>query len=129
MIWYIFAALALLLFLAGLTGSLLTKQVGSADQMGTRDALPEPTVALGRARRALANFQETLPIFLTIALLIVFYRVGGWTVHVGGMLYVTGRLAHVYCYMKALSPWRSIAYLASMAGILLLVVALLGSIL
>lgn len=124
MIWYILAALAVLLFQALLTGTLLTKQVGSADQISTRDDLPEPSVELGRARRALANFQETLPIFLTVALLLVIKGVDGMLVHVGGLLYLAGRIAHHYCYMKALSPWRSYAYGVAMIGILLLVIAL-----
>ena len=129
MVWYSLASLALLLFQTLLTGSLLAKQVGAADQTGTRDELPEPTVELGRAQRAVANFQETLPIFLTIALLVVVKGVGGTLVQLGGLLYIAGRIAHLYCYMKALSPWRSYAYGVSMIGILLLVIALVPALL
>ena len=37
--------------------------------LGPRDAAPPPTVWSGRADRALANLQEALPVFLTVALL------------------------------------------------------------
>ena len=124
MVWYILAALLLLLVQGGLTGSLLTRQVGTADQMGPRDALPEPTVELGRARRALANLQETLPIFLTLGVLLVVYGIDWWLVHLGGALYVAGRVAHLVFYMKGLTPWRSIAFGVSMLGIFSLAAAL-----
>lgn len=124
MVWYILAALLLLFLQALLVGALLTRQVGPENQTGPRDHLPEPTIELGRARRAFANLQETLPIFLTVGLLIVFYGAGGWMVHAGGVLYLAGRVAHLYCYMNALSPWRSVAFAISMLGILLMAISL-----
>lgn len=128
MVWYLLLALLLLLVQGGLVGRLLDRQIGRAGQMGSRDDLPEPTVELGRARRALANFQETLPIFLTIGLLIVFLGVEGWLVHLGSLLYLAGRLAHLVCYMKGLSPWRSVAFGVAMIGIFCLAAALIFAI-
>ncbi|MEO3385156.1 MAPEG family protein [Mesorhizobium sp. CAU 1741] len=128
MVWYILAALLLLLGQAFYVGALLTRQVGPENQTGPRDNLPEPTVELGRARRAFANLQETLPIFLTIGLLIVIYDVGGWLVQAGGLLFLAGRVAHLYCYMNALSPWRSVAFMVSLLGMLLMAVALVMAI-
>lgn len=128
MIWYMLAALLLLLVQGGLVGRLLDRQVGRDAQVGPRDALPEPTVELARARRALGNLQETLPIFLTVGLLLVVYEIDWWLVHVGGILYVAGRVAHLVCYMKGLTPWRSIAFAVSMAGIFCLAGALVAGI-
>lgn len=124
MVWYILAALLLLFAQSLLVGALLTRQVGPENPTGPRDHLPEPTTELGRARRAFANLQETLPIFLSIGLLLVFHQTGGWMVHTGGALYLAGRVAHLYCYMNALSPWRSIAFAISMLGVLLMAVRL-----
>lgn len=128
MVWYILASLLLLLVQGGLIGRLLDRQVGRAAQMGNRDALPEPTVELGRARRALANLQETLPVFLTVGVLLVVYRVDWWLVHLGGVLYLGGRVAHLVCYVKGLTPWRSIAFGVSMVGIFCLAAALVAGI-
>lgn len=128
MVWYILAALLLLLVQGGLIGRLLDRQIGRAGQMGPRDALPEPTIELGRARRALANLQETLPIFLTIGLLLIVYGIDWWLVHLGGALYVAGRVAHLVCYMKGLTPWRSIAFGVAMAGMFCLAGALIAGI-
>ncbi len=128
MVWYILAALLLLLVQGGLIGSLLTRQVGSSNQMGSRDTLPEPTVELARARRAMTNLQETLPIFLTIGILLIVFRIDWWLVHVGAILYLVGRVSHLVCYMKALTPWRSISFGVAMVGIFCLTGALVAGI-
>lgn len=128
MVWYLLLALLLLLIQGGLIGSLLTRQVGTAEQMGPRDALPEPSLELARARRALVNLQETLPIFLTVGLLLVFYGIDWWLVHLGGVLYLGGRVAHFISYMAGLTPWRSIAFGISMLGIFCLTGALVAGI-
>lgn len=129
MVWYILLALLLLMVQGGLIGRLLDKQVGRDNQMGPRDTLPEPTVELGRARRALANLQETLPIFLTIGVLLIVYGIDWWLVHLGSIVYLAGRVAHLISYMKGLTPWRSIAYGVSMLGLFCLAGALIAGIL
>ena len=125
MLLIIFLVLLLLLILVGLPGRYLTEQVGTKAQMGPRDNLPEPTRELARSRRALANLQETLPIFLTLAVLSIVLGEQGWLSLAGGALYFVARSAHAYCYMRGLSPWRSLCFLASLFGNLLLAIPLL----
>lgn len=124
MLLIIFLVLLLLLVQVGLPGRYLTEQVGTDAQMGPRDDLPEPTTELARSRRALANLQETLPIFLTLAILSIVLGEQGWLSLAGGVLYFVARTAHVYCYMRGLSPWRSLCFLASLVGNLLMAVPL-----
>ncbi len=112
-----------------LIGSLLTKQIGSSDQMGARDDLPPPSVELGRARRAMTNLQETLPIFLTVGLLLIIHQIDWWLTHLGAVLYLAGRAAHLVCYMKALSPGRSMAFGAAMLGLFCMIGALVAGLL
>ncbi|WP_158625999.1 MAPEG family protein [Arsenicitalea aurantiaca] len=116
MLLIIFIVLLLVFIQNVIPGYLLTQQVGPEMQMGARDNLPEPTPALGRARRALANLHETLPIFLTLAILVLVLGEDGWLPVLGGVVYIAGRIGHFYCYMKALSPWRSIAFTISLVG-------------
>src|SRR5690606_30701392 len=94
-------------------------------QIGPRDDLPKPTRELGRARRALANLQETLPIFLSFAVLSIVLGEQGWLSLAGAGLYLLARIGHCYCYMRGLSPWRSICFLISLVGLLLLAIPLL----
>ena len=116
MLLMIFLVLALLLVAVQLPGGYLTKQVGVAAQTGPRDDLPEPTQELARSRRALANLQETLPVFLTLAVLSIVYNEQSWVSLAGAGLYFLARTAHLYSYMKALSPWRSVSFLAGLLG-------------
>lgn len=125
MLLLILLVLLLLLVQTGLPGRYLSQQVGNDAQMGPRDDLPEPTRELARSRRALANFQETLPIFLVLAVLSIVLGEQGWLSLVGGALYFVARIAHLYFYMKGLSPWRSIAYLVALIGTVLIAIPLL----
>lgn len=124
MLLIIFLVLLLLLVQVMLPGRYLSAQVGNDAQMGPRDDLPEPTRELARSRRALANLQETLPVFLTLAVLSIVVGESGWLSLAGGIVYLVSRTAHVYCYMRALSPWRSISFLGGLLGNLLMLITL-----
>lgn len=120
MLLMIFLVLLLLLVQALLPANYLTKQVGVEAQTGPRDNLPAPTVELARSRRALGNLQETLPIFLTLAILSLVLGEQGWLSLVGATLYFVGRSAYVVCYIKGLSPWRSICFMTAAIGLVLM---------
>lgn len=125
MLLVIFLVLLLLLVQVGLPGRYLTEQVGTDAQMGPRDDLPEPTRELARSRRALANLQETLPIFLTLAVLSIAMGQVGAISLLGAWVYFLARTAHLYCYMKGLTPWRSVSFLVSLIGNIVLAVPLI----
>ena len=125
MLAVILLVLLLLLVQVGLPGRYLSAQVGNDAQMGPRDDLPPPTRELARSRRALANFQETLPIFLVLAVLSIVLGEEGWLSVLGAAIYFFARAAHLYFYMKGLSPWRSIAFLVGLIGTLVMAVPLL----
>ena len=125
MLLLVLFALVLLLVQVMLPGFYLTRQVGPQAQMGPRDDLPEPSQALARSRRALANLQETLPIFLTLALLSLLYEQQGWLSLGGAGLYLVFRMGHVVSYMAGLSPWRSLCFCLASLGLLLMALPLL----
>ena len=124
MLLLIFLVLLLLLVQAFLPGKYLADQIGPQGQMGPRDDLPEPTTELSRSRRALANLQETLPIFLTLAILCIVFDAQTWLSLAGAALYLVARIAHLICYMRALSPWRSYCFLLGLIGNLLMAIPL-----
>jgi len=124
MLLIIFLVLILLLVQVMLPGRYLTEQVGAAAQTGPRDDLPEPTRDLARSRRALANLQETLPVFLTLAILSIVLGEQGWLSVVGAGAYFIARSCHVVCYMRGLSPWRSICFLIGLIGNLAMAIPL-----
>jgi len=120
----IFLVLLLLLVQAGLPGRYLSAQIGNEAQMGPRDDLPEPSRELARSRRALANLQETLPIFLTLAILSIVLGEQGWMSLAGGALYLLGRVAYLPCYLLGLTPWRSVAFMVGLIGNVLMLIPL-----
>jgi len=124
MLLLIFLVLVLLLVQVSLPGRYLTEQVGVAVQMGPRDALPEATQALARSRRALANLRETLSIFLTLAVLSIMLGEQGWVSLAGAMRYLVCRVAHLVCYLRGLSPWRSLSFLLATIGTVIMAVPL-----
>lgn len=117
MLAIVFAVLVLVLVQAGLVGRYLADQVGNATQMGPRDDLPPPSLELRRARNAQRNLHETLPVFLTLAILSIVLAEQGWVSLLGAGAYLLGRIAHLVCYIKGLTPWRSITFGVSMLGI------------
>lgn len=124
MLLIIFLVLLLLLVQVGLPSRYLTEQVGTQAQMGPRDNLPAPSRELARSRRALGNLQETLPIFLVLAVLSIVLGEEGWLSIFGGGLYFVARVLHAYCYMRGLAPWRSVSFLAGLLGNVLLAIPL-----
>jgi uncharacterized MAPEG superfamily protein len=125
MLLAILATLALLWILTIIPGRALTKQVGTKEQMGPRDNLPPPSQELIRARNTLANFLETLPIFMTLALLTLHFGVADGLATIGAYVYLVARIVHAVCYLRGLSPWRSLAYLVGLVGLFIMAIPLL----
>jgi uncharacterized MAPEG superfamily protein len=124
MLLIVFLVLLLLLVQVFLPGRYLAQQVGNEVQMGPRDDLPEPTQELARSRRALANLQETLPMFLALAVLSIMLDEQGWLSLAGAGVYLIARTAHLVCYLRGLSPWRSFCFLGGLIGVAVMAVPL-----
>ena len=91
---------------------------------GPRDEPVLLTGVAGRLERAFANFRETFPFF--VALVLVDYlggRLGELTAY-GAALYVVARAVYVPLYALGVPYVRSLVWLASMVGILMLLLAL-----
>lgn len=80
----------------------------------------------GRARRALANYQESLPIFLTLGLLTMIVEGADMQQAVlGAEVFVLARVTYIACYMAAI-PWtRSTAFSVGLVGQVMMLLALL----
>lgn len=117
MLLVILLVLALLLYLTGLPAQYLVKQAGLPVQIGTRDDLPPPTREIKRASAAVNNLLETLPIFLTLALLSLMLGEEGPVSLIGAWVYFLARIGHAYCYVKGLAPLRSVIFGFAMLGI------------
>jgi uncharacterized MAPEG superfamily protein len=104
-------------------GQTVTRDRGLAWNAGARDGEQPPLGPLaGRAARALANFQETYPVFIALALgLAVTGRTGGLGA-TGALLWVAARVAYVPLYLLGVPYVRSLAWVVSMPGLLLMLI-------
>ncbi len=124
MLFWIFCVLLLTFVQALIPGVYLSQQVGKEVQQGPRDELPPPSIPLKRSQAALRNLHETLPILLTLAVLSIVFAEQGIVSQLGAALFLIGRIAHVVCYIRGLSPWRSIAFSVAFFGLVLLAIPL-----
>ena len=109
-----------------LQGQLATRELGVGWNAGPRDGDQHPTGALaGRAQRALDNFKETYPAFIALALaLAVSDRTGGLGA-IGALLWFVARIVYHPLYLFGVPYIRSLAWVASMLGLLLMLIRLL----
>lgn len=99
---------------------------GLARMAGPRDDVPSPTGFAGRAKRTVNNHIEGLVVFAPLLIAaVIAHRVNHWTA-MGAQFYFFGRLAHAALYLLGV-PWlRSIAYMVTVAGMVLVFLADIG---
>lgn len=124
-IWII-AALGVFMVNIYLPAALFLPQEGLLNHAGPRDNLPDPAPMAARARRALANMQENLPIFLALAILSMILPDSDTAqALLGAKLFVFGRLAYIPAYLSGV-PWvRSAMYGVGLLGCVLILLAIL----
>jgi uncharacterized MAPEG superfamily protein len=108
-----------------------TRQYGAEWNIGARDEdLPPLNPIAGRLARAQANFFETFPIFIAAVILAGATGAvmnGNSTVTLGGWLWLGGRVAYLPLYAFGIPVVRSLAWAASLVGIVLVIMPALKS--
>jgi uncharacterized MAPEG superfamily protein len=109
-----------------LQGQLATRERGTDWNAGPRDADSQPLGKFaGRAERALKNYQETFPAFAALALgLAVADRTGGLGA-AGALLWFAARIAYIPLYVFGIPYIRSLVWLASAAGLVMMLIRFL----
>jgi uncharacterized MAPEG superfamily protein len=103
-----------------------TGQYGVKWNTGARDATMPPLSPIAeRLRRAQENLYETLPLFIAAVLILHVAGISTALTVLGCQLYFWGRVAYLPLYAAGV-PWlRSIVWMVSVAGLVMLLVALL----
>lgn len=108
-----------------LQATLGTMQRGLAWNTGARDGEPKPlTGVAARMDRALRNFLETFGFFAAAVLLVVFTQKTSAHTTLGAQLYFWGRVVYVPLYAAGTPYVRTLAWTVSMAGLLMVLLAL-----
>ncbi len=95
--------------------------LGPRDEKKTID-----NVYFGRVDRALRNLLETFPLFAALAVaLAVTGRTGG-NAAIGAQIYVWARTIYLPVYILGIPALRTIIWAASIVGIVMMLIALVG---
>lgn len=101
-----------------------TLSYGAKWNAGPRDAVMPPVGPItGRLERAQANLYETLPLFIGAVLIAHVVGAGGVLTEWGAAMYFWARVAFVPLYAFGVTGLRSLAFLVSLAGLLMLIAA------
>ena len=111
-----------------LHSSLRTKETGTAYNASARDgAAPPPGKVTARLERAKHNLFETLPLFGLAVLAAHVGQVEGTLTLWGCWLYLVARVVYVPLYALGIPYLRSLVWLVSLAGLLMVLYALLSN--
>jgi uncharacterized MAPEG superfamily protein len=96
-----------------------------AEALGPRDDQPPLTRTGGRAERALANMQEALPVFLTLALLNLILGTGDLAT-TGATVFLVARVLYVPAYLAGIVGVRTLIWIASVVGLVMMLIPILA---
>ena len=122
---YLAWTLALALAQVFLAAAAKRKQDGLQWAAGSRDQPREYAGVAARMVRAQTNLFETLPLFVGAVLIGHLAGLRGGLETSGAAVYFWARLIYIPLYAYGLNPWRTLAWGASVLGLLLVLVPLL----
>ncbi|MFN3816152.1 MAPEG family protein [Brevundimonas sp.] len=124
---FILLAIALMLALVQIlwAGAARTSELGIKWNAGPRDGVaPPPGPMAGRLIRAQANLFETLPLFAAAVIMAEVAGKAGELTYIGAQMYVFARIAYVPVYMLGIPYVRSLIWLVSLIGLIVVLAAL-----
>ena len=124
MIWLVWAvALAFVQVLVAVTGAFT--QVGLMKLVGNREDMPKLTGWVGRAERAHINMVANLVLFAALETAVAVLGKSNATTMLGAQLFVWFRVAYAVIYLAGL-PWlRTLSWLGSVIGLLMIFLQLI----
>ncbi len=104
---------------------LKTKQYGRDWNMGARDGEKPPlNDVAARVARAQANYFETFPIAIALLIAVPLAGHAGTLSAIGAVCWLAARIIYLPLYWTGVKGWRTLAFLASVIGLLMLLGAL-----
>ncbi len=100
------------------------KQQGLKWAGGSRDEPRPVTGVAGRLERAFRNYRETFPFFAAAVLIAYLTGKTGGLCLWGSVFYVAGRTAYLPLYASGIRLWRSLAWIVSIIGLVLILISL-----
>lgn len=124
-LWLLFLSLPLYGLYLGAQSAALRAAHGINFAGTSRDNPPPKSLIEGRADRALANFHETWPVFIILTLIGHLAMPGDALLFWGAIVWGVARLAFLPLYLMGTYAIRSFSWLISLAGLCMMVWAVL----
>ena len=115
--------LTLVQMLVAATGA--ASQYGVLPLFGNREGLPALTGWAGRAQRAHRNMLENLVLFAALVLICAVTNKTNSTTLLGAELFLWGRVAYAVIYLAGIPYLRTLSWLVSIVGLVLIFCQLL----
>ena len=93
--------------------------------LGAQDEPREQNVIAGRVERALRNYVYNLPAFIALALILAVTETNTAGTATGAALWFWARVAYVPAYASGVPLVRSIAWFASLGGLVMMILPLM----
>ena len=106
------------------TGQFTTAQHGLGYAMSPRDEGKPVTGVGGRVERAFNNYLQTFAFFAAAVLVAHAAGVHSWLTVYGAWLYLVSRVVYVALYAAGIPVVRTLAFLASVLGTVMILIAL-----
>ena len=129
MLYILLATLLLYVFQTYLPAMIMSRAMGRAALIhagGPRDEALPLTVNAARAKRALANMNEAMVVFLPLALLSVHFGLNSGLAWAGAAFFLAARIAYIPAYITAIGLTRSVVWTLGHVGLGMMVVAILS---
>lgn len=120
-------SLALLLAIQLVQGMHTSKLHGLPYSLSPRDKAVDVGVFGGRLQRAKVNLIENLALFAPLAVLGELLQSANHAIiGTGAIIFFVARLVHVICYVGGINGVRTLAWLASVVGCVMMALGVLG---
>ena len=103
----------------------LSKGIGWA--LGPQDEPREQNVLASRIQRALRNYLENFPAFAALALIIAVTEASTELTVLGATIWFWARVAYIPAFASGIPFVRSVAWFASIGGLVCMILPLLGA--
>ena len=124
---YLLYAVILLILHMVVQATLSDLSKGLLWALGSQDEPREQNVIAMRVEKALRNYVYNLPAFIALALMLKVTELGTEITALGAALFFWARVAYIPAYASGILFVRSIAWFASLGGLVLMILPLLGA--
>ncbi len=106
---------------------LAVSEFGLPYALGPQDEERQATGVLAkRAKRAARNLLETFPVFVALSLALVVANKTGGIAATGALIWIWARVAYLAIYLLGIPYVRTLAWVTSLIGLIMMMIKLLG---